>query len=166
MISSSRTDLISRSSKLQMYPDVWIGSCFFLKIQSIIATVYINVYIATVRQCSWHTNTWTFTSGSRFLKTYILVFSIMANRSGLSFAHFMSQTSLRSNLDGSPAAAWFPVMSSEEARTSRSNKVSTPAMSIMARRLRKIIHLIHTFKIQQLSTVFGLLNNISAQWRL
>lgn len=113
----------------------------FLKIQSIIATVYINVYIATVRQCSWQTNTWTLTSGSRFLKTYILVFSIMANRSGLSFAHFMSQTSLRSNLDGSPAAAWFPVMSSEEARTSRSNKVSTPAMSIMARRLRKIIHL-------------------------
>lgn len=26
MISSSRTDLISRSSKLQMNPDVWIGS--------------------------------------------------------------------------------------------------------------------------------------------
>lgn len=27
MISSSRADLISRSSKLQMYPDVCIGSC-------------------------------------------------------------------------------------------------------------------------------------------
>lgn len=26
MISSSRTDLISRSSKLQIYPDVWMGS--------------------------------------------------------------------------------------------------------------------------------------------
>lgn len=31
MISSSRTDLISRSSKLQMYPDVWMGSCFLNK---------------------------------------------------------------------------------------------------------------------------------------
>lgn len=82
----------------------------------------------------------------------------MANRSGLSFAHFMSQTSLRSNLDGSPADAWFPVLLSVEARTSRSNKVSTPAMSIMARRLRKIIVTFYVtvlqmwiYKIKQLS---------------
>lgn len=31
MISSRRADLISRSSKLQMYPDVWIGSWKFMK---------------------------------------------------------------------------------------------------------------------------------------
>lgn len=31
MISSRRADLISRSSKLQMYPDVWIGSWKFIK---------------------------------------------------------------------------------------------------------------------------------------
>lgn len=77
------------------------------------------------------------TSGSRFLKTYILVFSIIANRSGLSFAHFMSQTSFRSNLDGSPADAWFP--SSPDERPSRSNKVNMPAMSIMAKRLKIIM---------------------------
>lgn len=81
------------------------------------------------------------TSGSRFLKTYILVFSIMANRSGLSLAHFMSHTSLRSNLDGSPAATWFPAASSgeevEEERASRSSRLSTPAMSMMARRLQR-----------------------------
>lgn len=82
------------------------------------------------------------TSGSRFLKTYILVFSIMANRSGLSLAHFMSHTSLRSNLDGSPAPAWFPAASSGgevevEERASRSSRLSTPAMSMMARRLRR-----------------------------
>lgn len=92
-------------------------------------------------QCSRpsHNNNRVLTSGSRFLKTYILVFSIMANRSGLSFAHFMSQTSLRSNLDGSPADAWLPTRSSVEERTSRSNKVKTPAMSIIARRLKKTI---------------------------
>ncbi len=140
MISSSRTDLISRSSKLQIYPDVWIGSCFF-KIQYIIATVAKCSFSDNkkIQLTVTSTNTWVLTSGSRFLKTYILVFSIMANRSGLSFAHFMSQTSLRSNLDGSPAYAWFPVLSSVEARASKSNKVSTPAMSIMARRLKKII---------------------------
>ena len=36
-------------------------------------------------------------SGSMFLKMYILVFSIIANRSGLSVAHLMSHTSFRSN---------------------------------------------------------------------
>ena len=38
------------------------------------------------------------TSGSSPLNTYILVFSIIANNSGLSSAHFMSQTSFLSNL--------------------------------------------------------------------
>ena len=37
-------------------------------------------------------------SGSMFLKMYILVFSIIAKSSGLSTAHFMSQTSFLSNL--------------------------------------------------------------------
>lgn len=108
----------------------------------------INIYLLTIQQCRWGYSfksdvIWpthkdqALTSGSKFLKTYILVFSIMANRSGLSFAHFMSQTSLRSNLDGSPADAWFPVLSSVKERASRSNKVSTPAMSIIARRLKK-----------------------------
>lgn len=145
MISSSRTDLISRSSKLQMYPDVWIGSCFFLRYKPLLQQL-LNPYFVSTRQSSWQSwtiqliniiITWALTSGSRFLKTYILVFSIMENRSGLSFAHFMSQTSLRSNLDGSPADAWFPALSPVEVRTSRSNNVSTPAMSITARRLGK-----------------------------
>lgn len=134
MISSSRADLISRSSKLQMYPDVWIGSCKFMK--GIRVKICIKgTSTKIVSQCN--TTSWTPTSGSRFLKTYILVFSIMENRSGLSFAHFMSQTSLRSNLDGSPAGGWVLLVSSAEAPASRSSKVITPAMSIMARRLKK-----------------------------
>lgn len=76
------------------------------------------------------------TSGSRFLKTYILVFSIMENRSGLSLAHFISQTSLRSNLDGSPAVDP-PSASPDEARGSTSKNVNTPVMSIIASRLEK-----------------------------
>lgn len=120
MISSSRADLISRSSKLQMYPDVWIGSCKFKKRTE----VWKQSNHATPPAV------WTLTSGSRFLKTYILVFSIMENKSGLSFAHFMSQTSLRSNFDGSPADGWAPASSS--------NRVITPAMSIMARRLQTV----------------------------
>lgn len=75
-----------------------------------------------------------FTSGSKFLKTYILVFSIMANKSGLSLAHFMSQTSLRSSFSCSPASCC-PTLSA--ARASRSRKVSTPARSMIARRLQK-----------------------------
>lgn len=134
MISSSRADLISRSSKLQMYPDVWMGSCQFMKgIRVKMSIKGISTEIDT--DCS--STSWALTSGSRFLKTYILVFSIMENSSGLSFAHFMSQTSLRSNLAGSPAGGWVLLVSSEEPAASRSSKVITPAMSIMARRLKK-----------------------------
>lgn len=129
MISSRRADLISRSSKLQMYPDVWIGSWKFMK--GIIKVISMK----RVTQCN--SRSWRLTSGSRFLKTYILVFSIMENRSGLSLAHFMSQTSLRSNLDGSPAGGWLLLASSEEAPASRSSRVITPAMSMTARRLKK-----------------------------
>ncbi len=78
------------------------------------------------------------TSGSRFLKTYILVFSIMENRSGLSLAHFISQTSLRSNLDGSPGVDP-PSASPDEARVSTSKNVNTPVISIIASRLKKDI---------------------------
>ncbi len=78
------------------------------------------------------------TSGSRFLKTYILVFSIMENRSGLSLAHFISQTSLRSNLDGSPGVDP-PSASPDEARVSTSKNVNTPVISIIASRLIKYI---------------------------
>ncbi len=78
------------------------------------------------------------TSGSRFLKTYILVFSIMENRSGLSLAHFISQTSLRSNLDGSPGVDP-PSASPDEARVSTSKNVNTPVISIIASRLKKYI---------------------------
>ena len=42
-------------------------------------------------------------SGSKCLKMYILVFSIIAKRSGLSTAHFMSQTSFRSKRINSPS---------------------------------------------------------------
>ncbi len=66
-------------------------------------------------------------SGSMFRNTYILVFSIMANRSGLSVAHFMSHTSLRSNFKMSPS---FPPR-----EPSRSRNCSRPLTSMMARQV-------------------------------
>ena len=60
--------LISRSSNLQIYPALKIGS-----------------------------------SGSKCLKMYIRVFSIIANRSGLSDAHFISHTSFLSKRTNSPS---------------------------------------------------------------
>ena len=68
--------LISRSSNLQIYPALKIGS-----------------------------------SGSKCLKMYIRVFSIIANRSGLSDAHFISQTSFLSKRTNSPS---FPPFSEKE----------------------------------------------------
>lgn len=75
----------------------------------------------------------TFTSGSKFLKTYILVFSITANKSGLSLAHFISQTSLRSSLSCSPITCC-PVLLMT--RASKSKKVKTPERSMIATRLQ------------------------------
>ena len=66
-------------------------------------------------------------SGSRFLKMYILVFSIIAKRSWLSLAHFMSQTSLRSNLTRSPSLPRVP---------SRSKNCSSPVTSMMDKSLK------------------------------
>lgn len=77
--------------------------------------------------------TFIFTSGSKFLKTYILVFSITANKSGLSLAHFISQTSLRSSLSCSPITCC-PVLL--VTRASKSKKVKTPERSMMATRLQ------------------------------
>ena len=60
------------------------------------------------------------------LKMYILVFSIMAKRSGLSEAHFMSHTSLRSNLIRLPSL-WLASEVSDVRLPSRSRNYRNPA---------------------------------------
>ena len=64
------------------------------------------------------------------LKMYILVFSIMAKRSGLSEAHFMSHTSLRSNLirlPSLPCPLWLASEVSDVRLPSRSRNYRNPA---------------------------------------
>ena len=68
-------------------------------------------------------------SGSMFLKMYMRVFSIMANSSGLSSAHFMSHTSFRSNF----ITPLFPALEPE----SSSTNCSSPVTSITDRRLER-----------------------------
>mmetsp|Transcript_25613 Transcript_25613/g.84329 ORF Transcript_25613/g.84329 Transcript_25613/m.84329 type:complete len:246 (-) Transcript_25613:1099-1836(-) len=62
-------------------------------------------------------------------KMYMRVFSIIANSSGLSSAHFMSHASLRSNARCSPAPTSTPLP------RSRSKKVRIPLMSMMLMRV-------------------------------
>lgn len=54
MISSRRADLISRSSKLQMYPDVWMGSWKF-KTGIIIKGISIKI---VTQSRSWTSDLW------------------------------------------------------------------------------------------------------------
>ena len=79
-------------------------------------------------------------SGSKCLKMYIRVFSIIANKSGLSSAHFISQTSFLSNRISSPSRPppeWICVSSRPPPwLPSRSKNCKSPVTSMIDRHLK------------------------------